>query len=77
MTINDKLKWNEHLVDSKVSLNKQINTRINAIKTLRKHMDMKTLTKISTGLVSSKILYRIEIWGVAPDYLTKTIQTTQ
>ena len=39
-------------------------------------MNIKLLTKIATGIIYSKILYGMEIWVSAPDYLIKTLQTT-
>ena len=74
--IKDDLKWNLHIKDSKEALIKQMTTRINSIKLLKRNLDTNTLTKIATGLIYSKMLYGMEIWGSAPDYLTKQINTT-
>ena len=76
MHISNNLTWNQHISEAKDSLIKQLNTRINAIKLLKKHLDTKTLTKIANGIIYSKLLYGIEVWGAAPDYLTKKVQTT-
>ena len=53
--IKDDLKWNLHLRDSKDSLVKQMTTRISSIKLLKKYLNTKTLTKLATGLIYSKM----------------------
>ena len=76
ITINDDMKWNQHIIKSKESLVKQMHTRLNSIKMLKKHLDINTLKKIGTGLIYSKMLYAIEVWGAAPKYLIKQVHNT-
>ena len=59
--IKDDLKWNLHIRDSKESLIKQMTSRTNSIKILKRNLDTKTLTRIATALIYSKMLYGMEV----------------
>ena len=72
--IDTSLKWNYNITDSKKSVMKQLNTRLNALILARKHMKTKTLLQVANGIFYSKLLYGIEVWGNCPSYLKHKVQ---
>ena len=77
ISISENLKWNEFLINNKNSLIKQLNKRISAIKKLRKYVNFKQIKIISAGIFMSKLLYGMELWAGAPNYLIKKMKPVQ
>jgi hypothetical protein len=77
LELSNNLKFNYYIADSKASLIKALMTRINMLKLLSKTTSKKTMLLIATGIFQSKLLYGIEVWGVAPKYLLKKVQSLQ
>ena len=75
--LHQSLKWNEHLRDNKQSLMRQITSRMNGLKKVARNSTFKTRLMIANGVVMSRILYLITVWGGAQQYLLKEIQVQQ
>lgn len=72
--INEKLTWNNHLIQGDKSLAQQIRQRMTVIRNLRKLTTIKFAKILATSLVMSKIEYAIALWGNAPKYMLDIIQ---
>lgn len=75
--IHHSLKWNYHLCEAKSSLLKQIISRNNALKRVCQNAKFKTKLMLANGAIHSKLVYLINIWGGAPQYLLKALQVQQ
>ena len=75
--VHQSLKWNEHLVNNKSSLIKQLNSRINGLKRASRNAKFSTRLMIANGAVHSKLVYLITLWGNAQQYLLNTLQVQQ
>ena len=64
------------IVGSKKSIVNQLTTRINALKLLHCG-DVKTRLMVATATVQSKLQYLMPLWGGAPGYLPRALQTQQ
>ena len=64
------------IVNSKCSVVNQLTSRINALKLLH-CADVKTRLMVATATVQSKLQYLLPLWGGAPGYLIKALQTQQ
>ena len=69
--------FSEHIMDSQDSLIKTLNKRIGALKKIRRAASFKAKLNIANGIIMSKILYLLPLYGGCPDYLLKSIQTKQ
>ena len=75
--ISDTINWRHFLLDSKRSISKQLVTRTNALKLLKKTTPTSTLKILSHGIWMSKLLYGAELWSGAPKYILKHLQHLQ
>ena len=75
--ISSNFTWNEHLKDNEFSLHRQITSRINALRKISYAASFKTRKMIADGIVISRIIYVIQIWGGTSDYLLKMLQILQ
>ena len=71
------MTFSEHIVDSKDSLVKTLNKRIGALKKIKKAASFKAKLHIANGIIMSKILYLLPLYGGCPEYLLSAIQTKQ
>ena len=75
--ISEDLRWNKHIRDNKQSLVTQLDSRLNALKRIARNSSFYTRRMVANGLVLSKLVYLINIWGGAPQYLLKTLYVQQ
>ena len=75
--ISQDLRWNNHLVDNKKSLLKQINNRMSGLKLVSRRTNFKTRLMIANSVFMSKLCYLIELWGGSSEYILKSLQTMQ
>ena len=75
--ISNNLKWNEHIRGSNNSMFKTLISRINALRKISKISSFKTRNMIANGVVISKLIYLIQVWGGCPNYLLGFLQTLQ
>ena len=75
--ITNDFKWNEHLVDNAKSLSKSLTSRINALSKISAISSFKTRKMIANGIVMSLLVYLIQLWGGATNYLIRVLQVQQ
>jgi hypothetical protein len=77
ITASEDLRWNENILNTKTSLIKQLNQRVRALSKLVIFTDKAMSKKIANGLFMSKLIYGIQVWGSAPEYLIQKLQVLQ
>ena len=77
ITIEKNLKMNYHISQGKTSLLNQLSFRLNILRKLVKVSDFHFSKQLANSLFHSKLLYGIEVWGLAPLYLINKIQVLQ
>ena len=75
--ISQDLKWNAHIRDGKDSLMKQLTSRINGLKKVARNSSFNTRKMVTNGIVLSKLVYLINLWGGAQQYLLKALYVQQ
>ena len=75
--ISSDFKWNAHVSDSKFSMQRQITSRLNALRKISFASSFATRKMIANGIIISRIIYAIQCWGGASDYLVKILQVLQ
>ena len=75
--LHQSLQWNHHVRDSKKSLMKQLTGRNNGLKKIAKNATFNTRLMVANGVVMSKVMYLITVWGGAQQYLLKGLQVQQ
>ena len=75
--LEETLSWRYFLVDGPQSISKQMKTRLNMLKLLKKSASEKQMRMLASGILMSKLEYGTEVWGSAPEYMLKTLQSTQ
>ena len=63
------MNFSEHLLDSKDSLIKTLNKRIGALKQIKKAASFKAKLNIANGIIMSKILDLMPLYGGCAEYL--------
>ena len=72
--LHHDLKFREHIMDNEKSLLKGLNTRLNALKQIKKFTSFKQRLAIANGIFYSKLLFLISAWGGAEGYLFDSLQ---
>ena len=75
--LHQSLKWNTHIRDDKESLMNQLTSRINGLRKVCRNASFETRCMIANGIVLSKIVYLISVWGGAQQYLINALQVQQ
>ena len=75
--ISNDLTWKENIRDNAKSLVNMITTRINALSKISRISNFKTRKMIANGIVMSKLIYLIQLWGGSPKYLICILQKFQ
>ena len=75
--IHQSLQWNHHLCDHKSSMTSQLTSRINGLKKIAVNATFNTRLMVANGVVMSKLVYLITVWGGAQQYLLKGLQVQQ
>ena len=75
--ISSDFTWNDHLVNNESSLQRQLTSRINALRKISHSASFETRKMIANGIVMSRIIYVMQVWGGTKDYLIKTLQILQ
>ena len=76
-SISSDFTWNEHLKDGELSLHRQITSRINALKKISHAAPFQTRKMIANGIIISRIIYVMQLWGGTSDYLINMLQVLQ
>ena len=75
--MNCDFTWKEHLQDNEFSMQRQLTSRINALKKISFSASFKTRKMVANGVVISRIIYVIQLWGGTSDFLIKMLQVLQ
>ena len=74
LQLHEQLKFREYVQDNDKSLLKSLNTRLNALKQIKRVTTFCQRLAITTGIFNSKVVFLISIWGGADEYLLDSIQ---
>ena len=72
--LHQDMKIVEHLQNSEESLLGALNKRIGALKILGRVANFKTRKMIADGILMSKLIYLIELWGGSSKSLLEALQ---
>ena len=75
--LHETLKWNHHIRDCDSSIMKQLTSRINGLKKIASNCTFNTRLMVANGVIMSKLMYLITVWGGAQQYLLKGLQVQQ
>ena len=75
--ISNNFLWNDHIYGNDKSMVKMITSRINALMKVSWSADFKTRKMIANAIVMSRIVYLIQVYGNASDYLLRFLQVLQ
>ena len=75
--LHQSVQWNHHVRDGKKSLMKQLTGRNNGLKKIARNATFNTRLMVANGVVMSKVMYLITVWGGAQQYLLKGLQVQQ
>ena len=75
--IDHMISWKFFLVDGPSSISKQLKSRLNMLKLLKKSADFAQMKMLANGMFMSKLEYGAEIWASAPNYILKSLQSIQ
>ena len=75
--ITNDFKWNEHIRDNEKSVFRLLTSRINALSKIARISSFEQRKMIANGTVMSKLIYLIQLWGGASDYLIRFLQVLQ
>ena len=76
-TVSNTGTWANMIRDGKASLQKQLRSRINALKKICQYADFKTKKMVASGIIQSKLQYMLPLFGAAPEYLLRGLQVQQ
>ena len=77
LEIAEDLKFNHYLIDSKLSVYKQLTTRLNALRIMKKSTSFEVMRQFANGIFMSKLSYGAETWVGAPQFLVSKLQHLQ
>ena len=75
--ISSDLTWNNHIRDNHNSIFKTLVSRINALSKISNFSSFKTRKMIANGVVQSRLIYLIQLWGGCSNYLIRFLQILQ
>ena len=75
--IDEKLSWRYYLQDGPQAITKQLKTRVNLLKLLKRSTEERQMRMLANGIFMSKLEYGAEIWASAPEYILKNLQSIQ
>ena len=74
---DQECNWKYFLLDGPMSIAKQLKTRLNSLKLLKKSSTVSQMRIFSNGIFMSKLEYGAEVWSGAPAYIMKVLQSIQ
>ena len=75
--VSNNFKWNQHIRDDEKSLFRLLTSRINALSKVSSVMSFKTRKMIANGIITSLLIYLIQLWGSTDEYLINILQILQ
>jgi hypothetical protein len=65
-TIRNNMFWKSHLYSAKDSVLKCMNRKIGALMQVTRKLEMKSRIALANGIIISRQVYLIPVWGGAP-----------
>ena len=75
--ISNNFTWNSHISEDDKSMCKALTPRINALVKISWSADFKTRKMIANAIVMSRLIYLIQLYSEAADYLLTALQVLQ
>ena len=75
--VSNNFTWNAHINGTEKSMCKQLTSRVNALSKISWSADFQTRKMVANALVMSRLVYVIQLYGNAKDYLLKSLQVLQ
>ena len=75
--ISNDFKFNAHLKDDEKSVFRTLTSRVNALAKICSVSSFKTRKSLADGIVMSKLIYLIQLWGGCSGYLLDFLQVLQ
>ena len=72
--ISSNLKWTENIRDNKKSINRMVSSRLNALVKVCQVSNFKTRLMIANGIIMSKLIQLIQLWGGTHSFLLSFLQ---
>jgi hypothetical protein len=69
--------WKSHIHSGKDSLLKSVNRKIGALRQVSRKLSLKSKTALANGVIMSRLVYLISVWGGAPTDLIRRLQAAQ
>ena len=77
LNVQNDLSWNNHIINNEKSLSKSLSRKISALGKICLQADFRTRKMLANGLVISNIIYMVQVYGQASDYLLHILQVQQ
>ena len=77
ITIKNNLNWEPHLIGSKDAILPRIRKQMGALNSIMINMNKKARLQVMNGLIMSKLVYLINIWGNTSENLITKVQVVQ
>ena len=75
--VSNDFKWNEHIRNNDKSIFRTLVSRVNALSKITRISSFKTRKMLANGIVMSRLIYLIQLWGGATEYLIDFLQVIQ
>ena len=75
--VSNNFTWNAHINGTDKSMYNQLTSRVNALAKVSWSADFQTRKMIANAIVMSSLVYVIQLYGNATDYLLKSLQVLQ
>ena len=72
--LHQDMNFDDHILGNNESVLRSLNTRIGALKIIRKVVSFKVRRVVANGIFMSKVIYLIELCGGSPKYLLGYLQ---
>jgi hypothetical protein len=75
--IKNDLSWGTNVISGKDSILKQVNRKIGALRGVIKHLSKKSRLSLANGILISRLVYLIPVWGGTTVDITRRLQASQ
>ena len=77
LIVSNDLTWNSHILSHEKSLSNNLSNKIYGLRKICAEEDFKTRKLLANGIVNSNLVYMIQLYGQASDYLIRILQVQQ
>ena len=75
--VSNNFTWNAHINGTDKSMCKQLTSRVNALSKISWSADFQTRKMVANAIVMSRLVYVVQLYRNATDYLLKSLQVLQ